>query len=78
MLYWRARAQHSLPEIIFFLGCMKCGNIIEPYHPERVLRQFGYVQTIPSLLLSLIEAKWGAGTISYWVIYAFIDDSWNR
>lgn len=47
MPYWRVRSHHSLSNITFFSGCLKCGGIIEPYHPERVLRQFGYVQTIP-------------------------------
>ncbi|XP_052185072.1 uncharacterized protein LOC127796750 [Diospyros lotus] len=78
MPYWRARAHHPLPEITFFSGCLKCESIIEPYHPEKVLRQFGYVQTIPPPPLSPIEAKQGAGTASYRVIYEFIDDSWNR
>ena len=78
MPYWRARAQHPLPEITFFSGCLKCGNIIELYHPDRVLRQFGYVQTIPPPPLSPIEGKRGIGTTSYRVIYAFIDDNWNR
>ncbi|KAH0972670.1 hypothetical protein GBA52_024826 [Prunus armeniaca] len=26
---------------------LRCCDVIEPYHPERVLRQFGRVQTIP-------------------------------
>ena len=78
MPYWRARTYHPIPDITFFSGCLKCGSIIEPYHPERVLRQFGYAQTIPPPPLSPVEARRGAGTASYRVIYTFIDDTWNR
>ena len=41
------RAEHPFPDIAWFSGCIKCGLVVEPYHPERVLRQFGYIQTIP-------------------------------
>ena len=78
MPYWRARVHHPVPNITFFSGCLKCGSVIEPYHPKRVLRQFGYAQTIPTPPLSPVEARRGVGTISYRVIYTFIDDTWNR
>lgn len=32
----------------FYHGCIRALDVVEPYHPDRVLRQFGYVQTIPS------------------------------
>ncbi|XP_052179873.1 protein MAIN-LIKE 1-like [Diospyros lotus] len=76
--YRRHRAQHPLHEIAFFSGCLKCGGVIEPYHPERVLRQFGHRQNIPPPPLSPIEAKRGRATTTYKVIYDFINDSWSR
>jgi len=74
----RHRAQHPLHEIAFFSGCLKCGSVIEPYHPERVLRQFGHVQNIPPPPLSPVEAKRGTVTTTYKIIYDFISDSWIR
>ncbi|XP_052182064.1 protein MAIN-LIKE 1-like [Diospyros lotus] len=76
--YRRYRTQHPLHEIAFFSGCLKCGGVIEPYHPERVLRQFGHKQNIPPPPLSPIEAKRGRATATYKVIYNFINDSWSR
>ena len=45
--YMDHRAEHPFPDIAWFSECIKCGLVVEPYHPERVLRQFGYIQTIP-------------------------------
>ncbi|KAL8464025.1 hypothetical protein ACS0TY_033817 [Phlomoides rotata] len=45
--YANAHEYHPLEEIVFFHGCIRSFNIAEPYHPDRVLRQFNYVQTIP-------------------------------
>ncbi|KAL8456512.1 hypothetical protein ACS0TY_034651 [Phlomoides rotata] len=45
--YANAHEYHPLEEIVFFHGCIRSFNIVEPYHPDRVLRQFNYVQTIP-------------------------------
>ena len=41
------RAEHPFPDITWYSGCIKFGLVVESYHPERVLRQFGYIQTIP-------------------------------
>jgi hypothetical protein len=38
-----------LQPISLYFGQIRCGPINVWYLPERVLRQFGYVQTIPSL-----------------------------
>ena len=41
------RAEHPFPDIAWYSRCIKCGQFVQPYHPEWVLRQFGYIQTIP-------------------------------
>ena len=38
--YGDHRAEHPFPDIAWYSGCIKCGQVVEPYHPERVLRQF--------------------------------------
>ncbi|KAL8515171.1 hypothetical protein ACS0TY_014034 [Phlomoides rotata] len=51
------REQHPLEEIVFFHGCIRSFDIAEPYHPDHVLRQFGYVQTIPAAPLGPMFAS---------------------
>jgi hypothetical protein len=36
-------------EVFFFSGFIRCGTYIHPHLPERVLRQFGHLQSIPRL-----------------------------
>ncbi|RWR94760.1 serine/threonine-protein phosphatase 7 long form [Cinnamomum micranthum f. kanehirae] len=74
--YVSARAQHPLHQISFFCGCLRALDVIEPYHPHRVLRQFGYVQTIPSAPLAPIRASRGTTAGKYKVSYAFLDQYW--
>ncbi|XXG52864.1 hypothetical protein AAC387_Pa03g1069 [Persea americana] len=38
--YTAVRAQHPFHQISFFCGCLRSLDVIEPYHPHRVLRQF--------------------------------------
>ncbi|XP_052178680.1 protein MAIN-LIKE 1-like [Diospyros lotus] len=76
--YRRHRAQHPLHEIAFFSRCLKCGGVIEPYHPERVLRQFGHKQNIPPPPLSPIEAKRGRATATYKGESAVSSASWHH
>ncbi|XP_028106926.1 protein MAIN-LIKE 1-like [Camellia sinensis] len=53
------RQHHLCHEITFYTGCLKCLDVVEPYHLERVLRQFGRVQTIPSVPLDPVCAVKG-------------------
>ncbi|KAI7981430.1 hypothetical protein LOK49_Contig43G00002, partial [Camellia lanceoleosa] len=54
--YRLCRTHHPLHEVAYYTGCLKCFDIVEPYHPNRVLRQFGRVQTIPPAPLSPVRA----------------------
>ncbi|MCI44224.1 serine/threonine-protein phosphatase 7 long form-like protein, partial [Trifolium medium] len=50
---WAPYGQHKdalpLEDVCFYSGWLRCGHFIALYLPERVLRQFGYTQTIPHL-----------------------------
>ena len=52
-------------------------HIVEPYHPDRVLRQFGKVQTIPSPLLGLVQASRGSTAKQYIIAYKYLDTIWE-
>ena len=71
--YASVRAQHPLQQISFFCGCLRALDVIEPYHPHRVLRQFGYIQTIPPAPLTLIHATRGTTAGKYNVSYMVLD-----
>ncbi|XP_040365458.1 uncharacterized protein LOC112170737 isoform X2 [Rosa chinensis] len=72
------REAHPLLEITFYTGMLKCLDIVEPYYPDRVLRQFGRVQTIrhnpytPSRVRRVSDSK------SYKVVYEYFDGLWQR
>ena len=71
--YTAVRAQHPFHQIAFFCGCLRSLDVIEPYHPHRVLRWFGYVQTIPPAPLAPIRASRGSTAGKYRVSYRFLD-----
>ncbi|CAL5343126.1 unnamed protein product [Camellia sinensis] len=68
---------HPCHEITFYSGCLKCLDVVEPYHPERVLRQFGRVQTIPLAPLDPFRAVRGVTTDRYKVMYQYLDQIWE-
>ncbi|KAL3652583.1 hypothetical protein CASFOL_002264 [Castilleja foliolosa] len=41
------RAHFPLSSVTYYHGCISAHDVVEPYNPDRVLRQFGYIQTIP-------------------------------
>ena len=75
------RAEHPFPDIAWFSECIKCGLVVEPYHPERVLWQFGYIQTIPPRPFTpprpnrsnLLEQYW-----ERWIDHILTDQSRGR
>ncbi|XP_028075132.1 protein MAIN-LIKE 1-like [Camellia sinensis] len=72
------RTHHPLHEVAYYTGCLKCFDIVEPYHPNRVLRQFGRVQTIPPEPLSPIRATRGSKPGQYRIMYQYHDTIWAQ
>ena len=52
-------------------------DVDEPYHPDRILRQFGRVQTIPSAPLLSIRATQGPPANAYHIAYQYFDQVWE-
>lgn len=75
------QSSRPLQPISLFYGVISCHSIVEPYLPDRVLRQFGYIQTVPTRTLNLISAPGGTKAQNYipavyhWVSYFF--DEWQ-
>ncbi|KAL3619208.1 hypothetical protein CASFOL_036778 [Castilleja foliolosa] len=42
------RTHFPLSPVTYYHGCISAHDVLEPYNPDRVLRQFGYIQTIPN------------------------------
>ncbi|KAK9160072.1 hypothetical protein Syun_006413 [Stephania yunnanensis] len=61
----------------FYSGILKYLDVVEPYHPERILRQFGHVQFIPDQLYRPLEAHRDPSTLKYSVKYEFQQDNWE-
>ena len=75
--YAEDRIHHPLQPVAFYTGCLKFGAIVEPYHPQRVLRQWSYVQTIPPSPLAPYRAQRGSTSATYQVAYTFEDQRWE-
>ena len=59
-----------------FQGCVCFLNIVEPYMPDRVLRQFGYTQSIPTEPIAPIKACRSANIRKYNVLYPSKESNW--
>ncbi|KAK9143437.1 hypothetical protein Syun_012837 [Stephania yunnanensis] len=62
----------------FYSGKIKYMDVVEPYHPERILRQFGHVQSIPDPPYRPLEAHRGTFANKYSIKYGFEQDNWER
>lgn len=76
--YTSRRDIHPLHGIAFYTGMLKCCDVIEPYCPDRILRQFGRIQTIPSAPHAPSRAIRGAVAASYKVIYEYLQGQWEN
>ncbi|KAI8551554.1 hypothetical protein RHMOL_Rhmol06G0195600 [Rhododendron molle] len=52
--------------------------VLEPYLPDRVLRQFGMVQLVPGPPLVPLRGSRGGNSHSYTVVYAYTDGQWEN
>ncbi|KAK9105549.1 hypothetical protein Scep_022393 [Stephania cephalantha] len=59
-------------------GTLNYMDVVEPYHPERILRQFGHVQSIPDPPYRPLEAHRDPSALKYSVKYGFQQDNWER
>ena len=64
--------------MVWFSGCLTCGDVAEPYHPDRVLRQFQMVQTIPRAPLRPNKSKRGRTAQGYIVTFGYLAQLWDQ
>ncbi|KAK9088808.1 hypothetical protein Scep_027890 [Stephania cephalantha] len=57
--YVNLRENGVVQAMAFYSGKIKYMDVVEPYHPERILRQFGHVQSIPDPPYRPLEAHRG-------------------
>ncbi|KAI8573113.1 hypothetical protein RHMOL_Rhmol01G0253200 [Rhododendron molle] len=65
-------------DIVFYTGCICCMNVVEPYLPDRVLRQFGLMQFIPGPPLAPLRGSRGSTAATYSVVYQYTDALWQN
>ncbi|KAH6770450.1 hypothetical protein C2S52_015253 [Perilla frutescens var. hirtella] len=70
--YVRLRDGGERPEVTFYEGCLTTCDVVEPYLPERVLRQFGRMQTIPHPPLDPILFRRGKKPGQYRVVWGML------
>jgi hypothetical protein len=51
--------------------------MIEPYHPDRILRQFGRIQTIPRDPSAVGSFRRGRVSNQYRVLYQYVGGMWE-
>lgn len=56
---------------------IRCFDVVEPYCPERVLRQFGRVQTIPPAPRAVFQGVRGSNAHSYRPMYNYLAGMWE-
>ncbi|XP_028085576.1 protein MAIN-LIKE 1-like [Camellia sinensis] len=75
--YHSCRDQHPCNPVTLYHGCLKCLDVVKPYHPDKVLRQFGRVQTIPDSPLAPSRGARGNISARYTVMYRYLDRIWE-
>ncbi|KAG5565581.1 hypothetical protein RHGRI_001482 [Rhododendron griersonianum] len=65
-------------DITLYTGCICCMIVVEPYLPDRVLRQFGLVQLVPGPLLAPLRGTRGSTSATYSVVYQYTDALWQN
>ncbi|GMP91612.1 hypothetical protein CsSME_00042234 [Camellia sinensis var. sinensis] len=67
----------ALREELDRLAFDKCLDVVELHYPERILRQFGRVQTILPAPLDPVRAVRGVTAGRYTVMYQYLDQIWE-
>ncbi|XP_028101388.1 protein MAIN-LIKE 2-like [Camellia sinensis] len=75
--YHSYRDRHPCNPVTFYHRCLKCLDVVEPYHLDRVLRQFSRVQTIPDAPLAPSRGARGNISARYTVMYRYLDRIWE-
>ncbi|KAI8541718.1 hypothetical protein RHMOL_Rhmol08G0084200 [Rhododendron molle] len=68
-------------DVVFYTGCIRAMAVLEPYLPDKVLRQFGMVQLVPGpplVPLVPLRGSRGGNSHSYTVVYAYTDGQWEN
>ncbi|KAK9121464.1 hypothetical protein Syun_019081 [Stephania yunnanensis] len=69
--YVNYRDNRVVHPMAFYNGILKYMDVMEPYHPERILRWLAHVQSIPDPPYRPLEAHRGPSTLKYSVKYGF-------
>ncbi|KAG5535793.1 hypothetical protein RHGRI_023533 [Rhododendron griersonianum] len=65
-------------DIALYTGCICCMIVVEPYLPDRVLRQFGLVKLVPGPPLAPLRGTRGSTSATYSVVYQYTDALWQN
>ncbi|KAH6807024.1 hypothetical protein C2S51_028132 [Perilla frutescens var. frutescens] len=76
--YVRLRDGGERPKVTFYEGCITACDIVEPYLPDRVLRQFGRVQTIPHPPLDPVVFRRGKKPGQYRVVWGMLTSFYEQ
>ncbi|KAK9083420.1 hypothetical protein Scep_029891 [Stephania cephalantha] len=76
--YVNTRDNGVVYPMAFYSGTLKYMDVVEPYHPKRILRQLSHVQSIPYPPYCSLETHRGTSELKYSVKYGFQQDNWER
>ena len=76
--YADSRTDTSVRDLAFYTGYLKYMDYVEPYNPDRFLRQLGHVQRVPLSPYKPRSANRGKKAMSYNVEYSFMPEFWER